>query len=174
MIDRFPVGQLAQRYGLGKTAIYDRLAFLAIAPFRDGRLSYISGEDLDQLDNLHNHLAGGGTLETFGSPPRPAGELSGERPPDNQLAQMLAAIATSLQRRSPLDNYRDLDEAARQNWLLTSSQVEDLIGAKPTPKPGQNHYDRACWRFQKAGKIGKESAWVVRRLPGFPLEDLGE
>ena len=173
MIDRFPVGKLSSRYGLGKTAVYDRLSFLAIAPFRDGRRSYITGEDLDRLDNLHSHLATGGTLETFGSPPQRAGELSGERPPDNQLAQILTAIATSLQRRSPLDNYRDLDEAVRRNWLLTSSQVEDLIGAKPSPKPGQNHYDRACWRFSKSGKIGKESAWRVERLPGFSLEDSG-
>lgn len=170
MLDRFPVADLSQRYKIGKSAVYDRLKVLAIQPIRDGRKSYISTEDLERLDELDRHFSAGGTLETFHALPGTLAKSSGERTVEGSAATFLA-LAKFLQQRSPVDNYRDLDEAIERRWLLTSHQVEQLLGVKPSPLPRQDFFDRACWRFRKAGKIGRETAWVVERRPGFNLPE---
>jgi hypothetical protein len=74
------------------------------------------------------------------------------------LVELLGAIASS--QRDPLRKHQQLKEAAAEGWILTTSEIEEIIGVKP-------HGDvfvRGNWQFKRAGKIGRESAWVVERV----------
>ncbi len=55
----FLVAGLFSRYGLKKSAVYEKLRVLSIIPFREGRKSYISPEDLQLLDDLVKYLEEG-------------------------------------------------------------------------------------------------------------------
>lgn len=61
-IDRVLVKDLEGRYHIGKTALYSRLNALKIVPIKDGKRSYVSAEQLGELDELDRRLKAGGTL----------------------------------------------------------------------------------------------------------------
>ena len=67
-------------------------------------------------------------------------------------------IATN--QRDPLRKHQQLKEAAEEGWILTTSEIEEIIGTKPH---GES-YVRGNWLFVRSGKIGRESAWVVKRV----------
>ena len=74
------------------------------------------------------------------------------------LVEVLGAIASS--QRDPLRKHQQLKEAAAEGWILTTSEIEEIIGVKPH---GES-YSRGNWQFNRSGKIGRESAWVVERI----------
>ncbi len=45
-LDRVPVAQLPDKYGIVKSVIYDRINRLGIKPTKIGNKSYVSGEQL--------------------------------------------------------------------------------------------------------------------------------
>ncbi|MDY7015496.1 MAG: hypothetical protein SVX43_18255 [Cyanobacteriota bacterium] len=57
--------------------------------------------------------------------------------------------------------HAELERAHCSGWLLTTSEVRQLIGVKPVCPAGINIYQRGCWLFEKAGKIGGQTAWRV-------------
>ncbi|AFY79551.1 hypothetical protein Ple7327_4446 [Pleurocapsa sp. PCC 7327] len=116
-------------------------------------------------------------------PPKPDAMLGLEAklsspPLDTTLAQQidarLAAIAESLaklgeiltarfQPADPLWYMSVLERAHSSNWILTTEEVERLIGVKPHCQPSQNSYQRGCWIFVKVGKEGAQTAWRVMK-----------
>ncbi|NEN95023.1 MAG: hypothetical protein F6K50_05620 [Moorea sp. SIO3I7] len=54
-----------------------------------------------------------------------------------------------------------LKMAAEEGWLLTTSEVKELIKVKPHIRKGEDAYRRGSWVFIKSGKIGRETAWRV-------------
>ena len=56
-----------------------------------------------------------------------------------------------------------LERASEKDWLLTTAEVRQLIGVKPKTSKGEKVYQRGCWLFQKAGKIGSQTAWKVSK-----------
>ena len=70
-------------------------------------------------------------------------------------------IASTVTTRSPLWYMSQLEEAQTQGWLLTTSEIQQLIGVKPTPAKGTSTYQRGSFTFTKAGKIGSQTAWRV-------------
>lgn len=64
-LDRIPVAQLPDKYGIVKSVLYDRINRLGIKPTKIGNKSYINGEQLDLLDQLHAHLNAGGSMAEF-------------------------------------------------------------------------------------------------------------
>lgn len=157
------INELCDRYGLkSRKAIYDRLNALNIQLAREGNKSFATPDQVEALDELNEHLTNGGTLKNF----TPLAIVETVTPPLNTvtpslnndtLTLALIDYLANLNQRSPLDNYRDLEEAALKNWILSSRQVEKLIGVKPK---GQS-FTRGNWTFTKAGKIGKEQGWRV-------------
>lgn len=70
-------------------------------------------------------------------------------------------VFSRLQPSNPLW-YMDILERAQANaWVLTTEEVEDLIGVKPRCEAGKNSYQRGCWVFVKAGKMGSQTGWRV-------------
>lgn len=89
-----------------------------------------------------------------------------------QIADSLAAIARSLvkleetltarlQPADPLWYMNLLESACASNWILTTEEIEKLIGVKPKCEAGKDSYQRGCWLFVKAGKMGSQTGWRV-------------
>jgi hypothetical protein len=93
---------------------------------------------------------------------------------NGNIITQLAAIAESLSKLSEILAQRDklqnplwyldtLERAHTSNWILTTEEVEQLIGAKPECHKGENSYQRGCWNFIKVGKIGSQIGWRVMK-----------
>ena len=61
----------------------------------------------------------------------------------------------------PLANLRAIQEACDQGWLLSTSQLVNLLGVKNLS--GQT-VERFGFRFTRVGRNGAESAWHVGRI----------
>lgn len=93
------------------------------------------------------------------------------------LEQHLAAIAQALNRLTdlltqraipdehPLKHLAALEEAANQGWILSTEEVENLIGVKPHCAGGDTTYHRGNWQFVKAGHLGNQLGWHVVKSP---------
>lgn len=64
-IDRYPVKELPGRYSINRSVLYSRLKALNIKPHASGKQSYVTGQDLNLLDRLHQHLQQGGITSEF-------------------------------------------------------------------------------------------------------------
>lgn len=64
-VEKIRVNELIQRYELGKSTVYFRLNKLNIAPFRQDGKSYITGEQLQVMDELHTYLQNRGKIADF-------------------------------------------------------------------------------------------------------------
>jgi len=188
MAELFPVAELRDRYGIGKQAELNRRKHLGIQPFKVEGTYYITGQQLKILDALDDWLTKQGgkmadfdpdkmvdSLESSGRLTRPdsvdstltnyqeATLIESEEldQTSSDWYKLLQALAEKLQpARSPIENWRDLEEACEKGWLLTTQQVQELTGAKPKG----NQWQRGAFIFTKAGKIGNQVAWLVEKL----------
>jgi len=65
-IDRMRTRQVAERYGIEYNSLHNRMNKLGIKPTKEGRESFLSGDDIALLDRLHNHLSvSGNTFANF-------------------------------------------------------------------------------------------------------------
>ena len=171
-IDPNPVAALPDRFSTSKQTVYTRMEALGISPFKQGKRAYIHLDQLRQLDALHEHLAAGGHLQDFSTSAietRPVEEvdesdysISKTDAPLERLvnaAESLTGALMDIAAADPIANWRRLQEATENGWLLTTSQVRKLTGAKPH---GQS-WQRGSFMFRKRGKIGREAAWFVER-----------
>jgi hypothetical protein len=174
-IDNFPVSELPSRFNIGKQAIYNRLDALDIRPSKLKNRAYITADQLELLDRLQVHIVEGGTMADFQSLHGGTGQLdildeSSVLVEHNSevLVNLLAgavsqAIASTIPTRSPLWYMSELEAAQTQGWLLTTSEIQKLIGVKPTTAKGTSTYQRGSFSFVKAGKIGTQTAWKVTK-----------
>ncbi len=172
-IDSIPLSSLADRYKVGRTAMYDRLKALGIEPEKRGRLAYISGVQLHQMDELDTRLKAGELM------PKPTAEhdrqtsleyspnLSTKHSPDSTALapstdSALLTIASMLQSlkepTDPMANYRALQSAVDNGWLLPTSKVRELVGVKPHGA----EFDRLGFRFIRSAR---RTEWKVTIAP---------
>ncbi len=78
------------------------------------------------------------------------------------LAAMAKIMAQNMQPRSPLWGLEELEKAIANNWILTTSQVEELIGVKPFGE----EFERGCFLFLRTGKIGNQNGWMIEKMRG--------
>ena len=74
------------------------------------------------------------------------------------------AIAEKMQPVDPLWYLGRLEAARASGWELTTSQVKELIGVKPSCKQGKKTFRRGSFIFAKAGKIGNQTSWKVHKV----------
>lgn len=79
------------------------------------------------------------------------------------IAQALAQISDRLPPPNPLWYMDVLERAQAANWVLTTTEIEQLIGVKPHYEAGETTFQRGCWVFAKTGKIGAQTAWQVSK-----------
>ncbi|WP_431660462.1 hypothetical protein [Pantanalinema rosaneae] len=119
----------------------------------------------------------------------PASSLTQEKPPPasaapdiaiyEQINRHLATIATALTQLSetiappaqpptnPLWYMEILERANVEHWILTSTEIQQLIGVQPSCAKGSESFQRGCWVFVKAGKLGNQTAWQVKKDSAF-------
>ena len=104
------------------------------------------------------------------APPPPKLETSIEQQTDDCLtaiAKSLTKLETLLESRlppfDPLWYMNVLERAQASHWILTTEEIEQLIGVKPRCEAGKNSYQRGCWVFEKVGNIGSQIGWRVTK-----------
>lgn len=168
-INKFPVKDLPNRYSVGRTALYARFTAANITPAKDGTRSYISGEELEELDRLDSHIKTGGKLEDFQPTNNQSLVVSQESAVNgtptadnfNETLQLIEAIARHFQQqRDPLQHYAALERAIASGWLLSTAEVRSLISTKPHG----DRFQHGSFVFVKSGKIGAQAAWRVAKV----------
>ena len=185
-IDRFPVSDLRDRFNIGRTALYDRLNTLSIKPVKQGTKSYVSGEQLERMDKLDLHLRSGGCLADFAQPVQ---QTSGEQTEQlsfpvfqsvssAQSSAMISVIEgivqsvfTNFSLKFPqagmrLSHLRELEEAYEKRWILSTSELADLLGLSPITVRGYGEkFEEAGFIFTRAGSRNRgQVAWVVDKF----------
>lgn len=180
--------ELMERYNLNsRQSLYARFKSLGLVLEKGDRGKIdASPEQVELLDKLNEHLKKGGSLKSF-TPPEPeqtvvvdaevVRELEQELEPGikkiDSIIDRLRRIAEEkeqqqqiilLQERSPLSHHRELAEAAREGWLLTSKEIKSILGVYPKCGKGSDVFVRGCWQFTKCGKIGGAIAWLVEKV----------
>jgi hypothetical protein len=106
-------------------------------------------------------------------------------PPNNQIEELLANLSSRFQKlevslskhstpHNPLWYMPILEQVDTHGWIISSEEVEQLIGIKPHCDSGHNFFIRGCWKFVKAGKIGTHSSWrVIKEIATLPSVGVG-
>jgi hypothetical protein len=101
---------------------------------------------------------------------------------NSQIEELLKNISSRLERMevsmgkhsppsNPLWYMPILAEVETQGWIISSEELEQLIGTKPHCVPGHNSFVRGCWKFVKAGKVGTQSSWrVIKEIVALSSE----
>lgn len=151
------------RFGIGRTALNDRMRHCNITPTRSGNRAFLDGAQIEVLDRLNDHLARGRGLGDFHSPfarveledpvaivpardSRPAAPVEQvvETPNIDALAELERLLSF-------------LDQASSKGWKLPTSVVRHLLGATPRG----NSWHRFGFRFVPSGQHGQETAWSI-------------
>ncbi len=183
-IDGFPVAQLPSRYGVARSVVYSRLSALKIEPSKRKNKAYITNEQLQLLDELNEHLKRkGATVAEFqaiaglGDKPaqtepirlsdstqsRQTGQLTTL---DSLAALELLAEAITTRITPPaqrLNHLRSLEEACKNRWLLSTSDLSALLKLSPRTINRQQSFERYGFTFTRAGRNGTEIAWKVNK-----------
>jgi hypothetical protein len=181
-IDLIPVSQLPSRYGIARSALYTRLKDLKIEPEKQGKKAFVNAFQLQQLDALHSHIQKGGTTGEFLKQQLSPGQLATQDSPGQSSAVVqdspgqittsttaaLVTVVEAIVKRlmpapSRLSYLRELEEAYSQGWLLSTSELADLLGLTPgTITDYGEEFSDAGFTFTRAGKRkGGEIAWRV-------------
>lgn len=182
-VDRYPVKQLPERYNLARSAFYKRMEALGIKPKRIGTRSYVSAEDVAQLDELHRFVKGGGSAPEFvemmglNKSSKPEGSTSEQssgltKVPNDMVnlikvitAEIVANINPPANQVDPMAYYEVLERAAQNKWQLKSSEVGKLLDRST------DELERIGLSFSEAGfvftQVGRRSsgevAWLVSK-----------
>ncbi|ELS05148.1 hypothetical protein Xen7305DRAFT_00048900 [Xenococcus sp. PCC 7305] len=183
-VDLIPLSQLPSRYGIARSNLYTRLKELKIESVKQGRKAFVTAASLQLLDGLHAHLEQGGTTSDFiklqanniVTIPNSSLESSNyfENPYSSEPTislnptALVGVIETVVKRliptsRSRLTYMRELEEAYQNQWLLSTSEVSDLLGLtkKTITNYGQEFSD-AGFIFERVGvRKGGEIAWSI-------------
>ena len=189
-IDLIPLAQLPSRYGIARSNLYNRIKDLKIESVKQGRKALVNAEQLELLDGLHAHLERGGTTlgfiqllkkrgyqlthdSTVNSPVSYSEDLNHSEPTISLNSTALVnvietVIETVIKRIVPQSTRRltyleELESAYQNGWLLSTSDVSDLLGltSKTIASYGQEFSD-AGFLFARSGtRKGGEIAWSI-------------
>lgn len=174
-IDSLPVASLPDRYGIARSVLYNRLTDLKIETEKRGNKAYVSADQLQLLDELHQHIQAGSNTAEFlashGLTNRQTG-LSGEQSvgqlavmePSALMAALMSAFSVVQPPQSDsLTNLERLEKACSHGWLLSTSQLAPLLGLKSLTGKKIHRYG---FTFTRVGRNGAESAWAIAKTSG--------
>ena len=173
------IKELMERYGLRtRQTIYNwcSAAKVELSTDTEGH-KYANPAQLDQLDDLKKHIDNGGNLKNYipmsktvlDTPLDSTDKLnkgSVQETLDSTPELLLKMVEIMSKHLTPTDNlstHRQLEDAMNHGWILSTSEVKELIGTKPRCTKDTNTYSRGCWVFTKTGKIGNEAGWSISK-----------
>lgn len=178
-LDRISTKELMHRYNLqSRTALTNRLKGLGIKAVKDGQRFYVTVEEVERLDKLHNCLRAGNTINDCIAPPldskalkSPVNKLEDSRyasiaitsnkPDTPDLIQLVHEIAAAIRpQTNELQHLECLERAAASGWLLSTKEIKQLLQVKPHGEV----FNRGSFAFIRSGKIGNSSAWRVTKF----------
>ncbi|MDJ0707004.1 MAG: hypothetical protein QNJ46_27330, partial [Leptolyngbyaceae cyanobacterium MO_188.B28] len=180
-IDRFPVNQLGNRYNLVRSAVYTRIKALGVRTQTIGNKAYVNSEQLRLLDELHQFIQSGGTtaefLERIGlqkSSPDSSGLSAGlSTTQPNDIIKLVTAIASEVASKlqpqppepDPLAYFERLEQAAKNGWYLSTSEIAYLLDLSPSTVEGMgDRFSEAGFIFTRAGyRTQGEVAWRISK-----------
>jgi DNA-binding transcriptional regulator YiaG len=180
-IDRMRTRQVAERYGIEYNSLHNRMNKLGIKPTKEGRESFLSGEDISLLDRLHNHLSvSGNTFANFiieeGAVIPLARESGNEKKMElvkssnvssgsivsSELVEILNVFAR--QQYDVLTPQKKLLEAATHKFLLTTDQVATILGySRNTISSWESGTNKIGFSFTKI-KEGSSTLWQISQV----------
>lgn len=190
-LDSFPVSELQHRYNIVRSAVYTPLEALDIKPEKQRGRAYVNSEQLQLLDALGKHIEKGGTTAEFVESLADSGQVdlssgqieksSGQAgqftitEQQSALAGLIEAIASRLMpiiasqlkpAHDPLASLRGLEEAYRNQWLLSPSELAQLLKLSPkTVRSYGARFEDAGFAFTRAGTRKRgEVAWKISKL----------
>jgi hypothetical protein len=182
------IQELCDRYNIkSRKSLYSRLDGLGITLDKDGNKSYATDEQVALLDQQDEHLKNGGTIKNFvpttqvivdTTQHNENQDISGIVETTQHSTQLTTqsellgdivkavttAIADKMQPADPLWYLGRLEAARASGWLLSTSELQKLIGVKPKCKKGEKSFRRGSFVFVKSGKIGNETSWKVQKI----------
>ena len=175
-IDELPVSGLADRYGVHRSQVYNRLDSLKkrnpkLVPHRRGRSSYVSAEILGYLDGMAALIEQGNTNEEAADAVLgilPVDSRPDSLPDTRQFETSELAIVSSEPEPKPFDKQefleklRTIQEIADNDWLPSSSELAAILDLKSLPSGPS--FERYGFQFSKAGRNGPETSWRIKKL----------
>jgi hypothetical protein len=163
-IDRLPVKQLIAKVNLSRTTFYNRIKSLGIEFEQDGQDSYASAHQIELIEDYNTAIARGEgnvflkSLQSGGIMPSSSSLVE---PKPIQMMQLFVGLAQEIAHHLPTKNIlepqRALQEAADKQWLLSTQQLQQLIGIRPRG-PSFNRFGFVFHR------LGRE--WIVSKRNG--------
>ncbi len=187
------VQDLLLRYDLSSRAtLYTRLKVLGFELAKDdNEKAFATPEQLVHLDQLHEHIKAGKKMSTFVRPSqvdvvsaktvqssvhsteqkKAKKGLLTEQPTvqganaEVLLESLVGVIINNLNPpKNPLEKNRALKECEQENWLLTTKEIEEIVGRKPRKMKGENYCVIGGWKFVAKGRSGNQTLWGVEKL----------
>lgn len=172
-----PMAELADRWAVTPNTVSRRLAFLGIKPIRQGNYRFLTPEQLEQAQALHDHILSGKPQDTF--PVAQSGQVTRQVNAGSQvtrqvagleqLAALIAQQSSAQQAPSdPLKVARALVEAADLGVALNTRELAEALGFSPetvgswkdghSPRPGftlhrQKAGNAVWWTVMREGNV---------------------
>lgn len=166
------IQQLCDRYSLSsKKSLYSRREKLGIEFKKDENgKSYADEQMVELFDDLDNHLKNGGSLKNYAPPVTPEVEVKTEIMPqevtsEEALLGVIEKLIEKFNTPDPIAYNSSLERARVSGWILSTSEVEQLIGVRPKG----DRFTRGCWIFSRSEKIGREAGWKVLKISSNSL-----
>jgi len=162
-----PMAELSSRWAITPNTVSRRLAFLGIKPIRQGNYRFLTPEQVEQAQKLHEHILSGKPQDTFPRPDGDSSQVVRHVAPSGQVAaqvEIAAAMAAALQPApDPLRRAKGLAEAADHQLVLTT---DELIALGVKGVDGFADGDEAFgYRFSKHRQRNR-TLWTVERCIG--------
>ncbi|MBW4514529.1 MAG: hypothetical protein KME11_04830 [Timaviella obliquedivisa GSE-PSE-MK23-08B] len=184
-VDRVPVADLLQQHK--KTTLYvEYFKRLGITPFRDGLEAYITPEQANLVAQYHQAKGQGKEylnkflaslvpdldsnsfvqnvheqVQNLKSNRSERSELVLEHSFETTVLGMLQAIAQRfVPPLDPLARADALAKACRENLILRTSEVKQMVGVAPKG----DRFLRDGFAFVRVGQWGREVSWRVERI----------
>jgi hypothetical protein len=174
-IDRLTVNQLIERYQLARSALYKRMETLSIVPQKIGGKAFYNAAQVRLLDELHEFIQRGGNAAQFvemrgiqtqeSAPEESSGLTTGQADLFTMMNRMLPFLKPSAPEPDPLEYFNKLEQACRNKWELSTSEVANLLGMSVAEiKQYGDRFYEAGFVFTQVGFRAKgELAWKVSK-----------
>jgi hypothetical protein len=159
--DRVAVADLCGRYRISRSVLYSRINALKIEPEKLGNRSFVSSEQLALLDALRDHLKQGRSTAEFLEMKGLDDEKMSGRQSAGQVNLLAEQQHTEQSTLHWTERLRCLEEAYEKGWLLSTSQLAELLGISSHALTNFHECDRYGFHLKRDGMNGAEIAWRV-------------